>query len=78
MLFSKTATNRKKTIKGSALLNLTAMTATAGLAQQGLSQGRLGDIGGDYAWPFWGGNIENTHGSAFEHAITAENALQLR
>ncbi len=78
MLFSKTATNRKRTIRGSALLTLTAMAATAGLAQQGLSQGRLGDIGGDHAWPFWGGNVENTHGSASEHAITAENASQLR
>jgi polyvinyl alcohol dehydrogenase (cytochrome) len=28
-------------------------------------------------WPFWGGNISNTHSNPFEHTLTTKNVSQL-
>ncbi len=63
------------------LLALAAIAITAGSIDQGIAQERFGDHGdhgNDGAWPFWGGNIENTHGSVSEHAINPENASLLQ
>ena len=29
-------------------------------------------------WPFWGGNISNTHSNPFEHTLTTKNVSQLK
>ncbi len=58
------------------------LTAPAALAQQvdssHVRQDDSGSNGEHHAWPFWGGNISNTHGSGSEHVINAGNAGQLQ
>ncbi len=54
-----------------------ALLALAALALAGMPAHRaFAEVcyAGNHSWPFWGGNLQNTHSSASEHTINAANA----
>ena len=86
-LYKKEVSSHCKLEKGGCvtLLTLAAMAITMGAVNQAMAQelgqqaqwGEHGNRNDDHAWRFWGGNLEDTHGSAFEHRINVENVSQL-
>ena len=64
--------------RSATLLALLAISAGIATGRTAVAQYHDGERFHEHSWPFWGGNLENTHGSASEHAINVHNASRLQ
>ncbi len=67
-----------KGVNRTTLLAIIALSTAGISAHSGLAQAQFGGEPEEHSWPFWGGNLNNTHAGANENEINPDNAAKLQ
>ncbi len=75
-MFSKRKQRNRRVIRigRAALLAIAAAAFITALDHKAMAQQGFGNHSSEPQWPFWGGNLQNTHGSSSENRINPANA----
>ncbi len=73
-------TNKAKWVSAGrvSVFALAAVSVAGAAGHSSMAQVQFGGEPEEHSWPFWGGNLSNTHAGATKNEINPDNAVRLQ